>query len=166
MLVIFQQFRIYWSPLLQRHWRVSGESGNQLWSLNEDFPWVSSEDTHWIIMRLLRPVCSVQLGQALVPQPSIPQAVTLRKISVAIFTDSAHWADSLIESRCPSVCRSVTIQNTHFRVSWRLLVDGRMANIGLWWHNCFLSFPFWWFVYVFQFFGFSEPAYCEPAYCG
>ena len=32
---------------------------------------------------------------------------------------------------CMSVCLSVTIQNTHFRVSWRLLVEGRIANIDL-----------------------------------
>ena len=30
-----------------------------------------------------------------------------------------------------SISRSVTIQNTHFQVSWRLLVEGRIANIGI-----------------------------------
>ena len=38
------------------------------------------------------------------------------------FTDSALWAGSVIELQCPSVCMSVTSQNTHFRVSCRLLV--------------------------------------------
>ena len=34
-------------------------------------------------------------------------------------------------SVCVSVLESVTIQNTHFQVSWRLLVEGCNANIGL-----------------------------------
>ena len=52
-----------------------------------------------------------------------------------VFIESAHWANLVIESQCPSVCLSVclsvTIQNSHFPVSWRLLVKGCIANVGL-----------------------------------
>ena len=50
---------------------------------------------------------------------------------VMFFTESAHWADLVIKSHCSSICLSVTIQNYHFPVSWRLLIKGRIANIGL-----------------------------------
>ena len=30
---------------------------------------------------------------------------------------------------------SLTLWNTHFRVSWRPLVKEHIPNIGLWWHN-------------------------------
>ena len=55
------------------------------------------------------------------------------------FTASAHWADSVIESRCPDVCvsvfRSVTSRNTLFRRLWRPLIKERIPYIGLWWNN-------------------------------
>ena len=49
----------------------------------------------------------------------------------SVFPESAHWADSVIESQCPDVCLCVKIQNTLFRRSWRPLVEGCIANIGL-----------------------------------
>ena len=55
--------------------------------------------------------------------------------SNTLFTESAHWAGSVLELRCRFVCLSVclfvTIENTLFRRSWRLLVEGRIANIDL-----------------------------------
>ena len=45
-----------------------------------------------------------------------------------IFTDSALWAGSVIESPCPSVCVSVTSRNTHFRRLWRPLFKERILN--------------------------------------
>ena len=51
--------------------------------------------------------------------------------SIEFFTDSALWARSVIESPCPSVCLSVTSQNTHFRRSWRPLVKECIPIIGL-----------------------------------
>ena len=56
-----------------------------------------------------------KLSTVLAPRPLFLSCFT-------IFTESAHWADSVIESRCPDVCMCVTIQNTLFRRSWRLLV--------------------------------------------
>ena len=54
-------------------------------------------------------------------------------------------------SVCMSVCLSVTIQNAHFRMSWRLLVEGLIASIGLQWHNFLFLFLFqWFFCCVFQ----------------
>ena len=68
-----------------------------------------------------------------------------------IFQWIGPLVDSVIELQCQCVCVSVTIQNTHFRVSWRLLVEGYIANIGLQWHNfmfCSVLLIFW----VFQLF--------------
>ena len=42
-----------------------------------------------------------------------------------------HWADSVIESPCLSVCVSVTIQNSLFRRLWRPLVEGRIVDISM-----------------------------------
>ena len=51
-----------------------------------------------------------------------------------VFTDWVFLARSVIELPCPSVCLSVCMcvpsQNTHFRVSRKLLVKGHIANIG------------------------------------
>ena len=66
-----------------------------------------------------------------------------------IFTDSALRSGSVIESPCLFVCLFEPSQNTHFRVSWRLLVKGCIANIGLWSH-VFLDD----FFVVFQLFSF------------
>ena len=62
-----------------------------------------------------------------------------------IFSESAHWANSVKESPCPyvacmSVCLSVTIQNNFFRRSWRLMVEECIANIGMQWHNFSIFF--------------------------
>ena len=43
---------------------------------------------------------------------------------MVIFTDSAIFARSVIESWCPSVCMCKTSQNTHFRVLWRPVTVG------------------------------------------
>ena len=43
-------------------------------------------------------------------------------------------------SVCLSVCLSAPLQNTHFRVSWRLLFEERTPNIGLWCLNLILFF--------------------------
>ena len=45
----------------------------------------------------------------------------------------ALWADSVMESPCPSVCLSVCLnvssQNAHFRVLWRLSVQEHSPNM-------------------------------------
>ena len=47
-----------------------------------------------------------------------------------------QFCHSVAMSICLFVCLSVTIQNTHVQRSWRLLIEGRIANIGLQWHIC------------------------------
>ena len=58
-----------------------------------------------------------------------------------VFTDSALWAGSVIESPCPSFCRSVCLsvklRNTHFQREIKLLIKRCIANFGLWWHTFF-----------------------------
>ena len=68
---------------------------------------------------------------------------------------SQRVAMSICLSVCLSVCLlSVTIQNTPFRVSWRLLVKGHIANIGIRWHYFFFLFCFDNLVFLFLFSGF------------
>ena len=51
--------------------------------------------------------------------PTILDHRLIANLADYIFTESAHWADSVIESQCPSVCLFVcvfvSIQNTLFR---------------------------------------------------
>ena len=49
------------------------------------------------------------------------------RTKIRMFTVSAHWADSVIELRCPSVCLSVPLRNTHLQRSWRPLVEERYS---------------------------------------
>ena len=49
-----------------------------------------------------------------------------------IFTESAHWADSVSNSRCPLVvCLCVPSRKPRFPLDYRLLVKERIANIGI-----------------------------------
>ena len=72
------------------------------------------------------------------PSPLKPQ--------LHFFPKLGHWASTVIESRCLSVCLLVclfvTNQHTLNRKAWRLLVKRRVANIGLQWHyfSCFDDF--------------------------
>ena len=56
---------------------------------------------------------------------------------LAVFIESAHSADSVIELQCPCVCMSVCrdVVKHPFRSLWRFLVKGHIANIGMQWHN-------------------------------
>ena len=48
------------------------------------------------------------------------------------FIELALWADSVAKSRCPDVFRvSVPLRKTRFPVDWRILVEERVANIGI-----------------------------------
>ena len=81
----------------------------------------------------------------------------------------------VVMSVCLCVCPSVPSPNTHFRLNWRLLVEGHIANISLRSNNFFFIFFFsslFLMIYlVFQLFWVLKPAYCgtrycDPAYCG
>ena len=47
------------------------------------------------------------------------------------FIESAHWVDSVIESRCPSVCLFVTSPYTLFQRLWRPMVKERNPHISI-----------------------------------
>ena len=67
-----------------------------------------------------------------------------------IFTELAHWAISVIEWRCPSVCLYVCLwqfKTPTSRCPGDFWSKG-ISLICLWWHNFFFFFfflRFWWF---------------------
>ena len=79
----------------------------------------------------------------------------------------ADWADSVIESQCPSVCLFVTIKTNLFLVLWRHLVERCIANSGMQWHNLIFSVSMIFIIFLIFSFVFLEPAcLLKLAICG
>ena len=80
-----------------------------------------------------------------------------------LFSESAHWEDSVFQLRCPDVvCESVcAIAENPLPVDWRLLTEEGIANIAL--PQAIFGFlPFWWIIGFWIFFwlwGLCKPIY-------